>query len=133
MSGGLHNLMMLDHIQDKLQMSRNHLDHYRRKGLDMPTDDAGGKADDMKILSTGDVHLTTASPQSHPQPQPSGMGKLLAGAALGASLIGIPGAGVAGYLASQYLQKPAAEVQPPAESEKVNLGLLRVEDLQGAE
>lgn len=58
----------------------------------------------------------------------SGLGKVLAGLAIGAL---IPAAGAGGYLASQLLtpktQLPAA--QQPVETETVDLGLLRLEDL----
>lgn len=62
------------------------------------------------------------------QPQSSGIGKLLAGAALGASLIGVPGAGVAGYFLNQYLNRP--QTQQSQSDETVNLGLTRFEDLR---
>jgi len=123
--------MMLDHIQDKLQMSREHLDQYRRKGLDMPNK-GEAKADDMKILSTGDVHLTASNqhpqPQSLPQQQSGGVLKTLAILAAGAL---IPGAGIGGYLASQWLnQKPVAT---GTEDKSLDLGLLKFEDLKEQE
>jgi hypothetical protein len=47
-------------------------------------------------------------------------------------LLGVPGAGVAGYLLSQINQQkaetPAATT--PAESETVDLGLKKIEDLE---
>jgi hypothetical protein len=96
--------------------------------------------DDGTMSEPEDMHSQTIlGDVTHPTPiviqgqQSGGMGKVLAGAALGAAALGMPLAGVGGYLLSQHLQKPAAEVQQPADSEKVNLGLLRVEDLQGAE
>lgn len=71
---------------------------------------------------------------THPTPiiingqQSSGIGRTLAGLAIGAL---IPAAGVGGYLASQAL-KPAATV-PAAEDKSLDIGLLRLEDLQRAE
>ena len=65
--------------------------------------------------------------------QGSGIGKVLAGAALGASLLGVPGAGIAGYLFSQMQsQKPATVTTSPAtnEGETVDLGLKKIEDLE---
>ena len=87
------------------------------------------KEEDMRILSSGDVHVSNQSPASD-QPQPSGLGKVLAGAALGASLLGVPGAGIAGYLFSQ-MQKPQPAVsQPASDGETVDLGLKKFEELE---
>lgn len=95
--------------------------------------------DDGTNSESEDMHSQTIlGDVTHPTPiviqgqQSSGIGKVLAGAALGAAMIGMPLAGVGGYLAMQHLQKPAPEIQPPTESETVNLGLLRVEDLQAS-
>ena len=60
--------------------------------------------------------------------QSSGIGKVLAGAALGASLLGIPGAGVAGYFLSQMNQQKTAV--PDNDGETVDLGLKKIEDLE---
>jgi predicted phage tail protein len=87
-----------------------------------------------------DMHTQTIlGDVNHPAPiviagqqSGSGVGKVLAGLAIGTL---IPAAGVGGYLASQLLtpkaQPPAA--QQPVETETVDLGLLRLEDLQGVE
>lgn len=65
------------------------------------------------------------------QQQSSGtLGKVLAGAALGAALIGIPGAGVAGYLLSQMADKTEPPVVAPVDDNTVGLGLSKLEDLQ---
>lgn len=82
----------------------------------------------------GDI-IVPSQPQQQPQqPQGSGLGKVLAGAALGASLLGVPGAGVAGYLLSQMNQQKAAEAAPvipsPSPDETVDLGLKKIEDLE---
>ena len=62
--------------------------------------------------------------------QSSGIGKVLAGAALGASLLGIPGAGVAGYFLSQMNQQKSEQAVPNNDSETVDLGLKKIEDLE---
>jgi hypothetical protein len=75
---------------------------------------------------------------THPTPiiingqQSSGLGKLLAGAALGATLLGIPAAGIGGYLASQLLKPATTETTAP-EDQTLDLGLLRFEDLEPKE
>ena len=67
---------------------------------------------------------------THPTPivingqQSSGIGKVLAGLAIGAL---IPAAGLGGYLLNQQATKPAEST--PVETETVDLGLLRIEDL----
>jgi hypothetical protein len=129
----MHDLVMLDHTEQKLAMGRKHLDQYRRQGLQM--DPAKQREEEMRIISSGDVHVSQPGQASQPQqPQSSGLGKVLAGAALGASLLGVPGAGVAGYLLSQINQrKPveAAPVVPPSSpAETVDLGLKKIEDLE---
>lgn len=94
-----------------------------------PTND---REEDMRILSSGDVHVSHQSPQQQPTPQGSGIGKVLAGAALGASLLGIPGAGIAGYLLNQLQQRPQQQTtqQPQPTGETVDLGLKKIEDLE---
>lgn len=84
----------------------------------------------------GDI-IVPSQPQQQPQqPQGSGLGKVLAGAALGASLLGMP-AGVAGYLLSQMNQQKAVQPAPvvlptpsAGEGETVDLGLKKIEDLE---
>ena len=72
---------------------------------------------------------------THPTPiiingqQSSGLGKVLAGAALGAALLGIPAAGAGFYAASQLINKPTTETTAP-EDQTLDLGLLRFEDLE---
>jgi hypothetical protein len=92
--------------------------------------------DDMKggiILGDNVVHPPQVIMAGGQQQQGSGLGKVLAGAALGASLLGVPGAGIAGYLLSQMNQKPAVTPSSPAdpvETETVDLGLKKIEDLE---
>ena len=92
---------------------------------------------DSPAASEDMANQTILGDVTHPTPiviqgqQSSGLGKVLAGAAIGAALLGIPAAGAVGYLASQYLQNPS--VVPPTDSietETIDLGLLRLEDLE---
>jgi len=64
--------------------------------------------------------------------QSSGLGQLVGAALLGASLLGIPGAGVAAYLYGKS-QQPAAQNTTIEKIEDVGLGLLKFEDLKKAE
>ena len=63
------------------------------------------------------------------QPQSSGIGKVLVGAALAAGLIGIPAAGIIGYgisqIASQKDEKPIS-----SEDTNLDIGLGHLEDLR---
>ena len=87
-----------------------------------------------------DMHTQTIlGDVNHPAPiviagqqSGSGLGKVLAGLAIGAM---IPTAGVGGYLASQLMKPKAPEVPAveQVEPETVKLGLLRLEDLDGNE
>ena len=91
------------------------------------------KADEeMKVLATGDVHFTTTttSPETKVLQPPSGLGKVLAGAAITAGLLGVPAAGVAGYFLSQALSKPPVSQIQPIEDQSLDLGLLRIDDLK---
>ena len=83
-------------------------------------------SDEMNQTILGDV--------THPTPiivnrESSGLGKLLAGAALGASLLGVPAAGIGGYLLSQAKQSPPTSTETNT-TESLNLGLMRLEDLE---
>ena len=75
---------------------------------------------------------------THPTPiiingqQSSGLGKVLAGAALGATLLGIPAAGAGAYFASQLLKPTTTETTAP-EDQTLDLGLMRFEDLEPKE
>lgn len=94
-------------------------------------DSAAATGDDMGNTILGDYHppqVIVAGGQQSP-----GIGKVLAGAALGASLVGIPGAGIAGYLFNQLQNQKPAEVAPvvsPKDGETVDLGLKKIEDLE---
>ena len=60
--------------------------------------------------------------------QSSGIGKLLTGAALATGLMGIPAAGIVGYMLSQS-QKVAPVVTPPFTDESLDVGLKHFTDL----
>ena len=83
-------------------------------------------AEEMQISIDSPVVNHHHPPQ---QPQGSGIGKVLAGAALAAGLIGIPGAGVAGYFLSKLTDKPAAT--QPGTDDTVDIGLKRFSELVG--
>ena len=72
--------------------------------------------------------LTHPTPIIVNQPASNGLGKMLAGAALAAGMIGIPGAGIAGYLLSQ-MQKDNPVDAPPFTDESLDVGLGRFSDL----
>ena len=72
--------------------------------------------------------LTHPTPIIVNQPASNGLGKMLAGAALAAGMIGIPGAGIAGYLLSQMQKDKPVDV-PPFTDESLDVGLGRFSDL----
>ena len=122
---GLLGIRALQNHQSETQKNMQAENQRIRKelwGYDEPP-----SSDEMNQTILGDVNhpapIVIAGQQSG-----SGVGKVLAGLAIGAL---IPAAGVGGYLASQMLtpktQPPAA--QQPVETETVDLGLLRLEDL----
>lgn len=84
----------------------------------------------MRIVSSGDVHVVTPQPVQ-PQQQSSGIGSLIGAGILGASLLGIPGAGVAAYLYGKAQNEPAKPDTTVIEKrEDLGLGLLKLEDLK---
>lgn len=87
------------------------------------------EGDDMGNTILGDYHppqVIVAGGQ-----QSSGLGQLLGAALAGASLLGIPGAGIAGYLYSKSQSEPAKPNTTIIErSEDLGLGLLKLEDLK---
>ena len=120
----LHNLMMVGHIDEKLEMSRKHLDAYRRKGLGMKPAKEKQADDEVKILSTGNVHVTQAPKAAN------GTGKLLATGLAVAAALGIPAAGAIGYLLNQSAAaKPVVPVVEPGTETDFVPGFLRIEDL----
>lgn len=94
-------------------------------------DGGASEPEDMGHTILGDV--TNPTPIVINGQQSSGtLGKVLAGAALGAALIGIPGAGVAGYLLSKMQSKPEPQVITPTDEDTtIGLGLRKFEELEG--
>lgn len=93
-------------------------------GDDTPT----AEGDDMGSTILGD-HIVHQPPVIVTGQQQSGLGQLVGAALLGASLLGIPGAGVAAYLYGKS-QQPAAQNTTIEKVEDVGLGLLKFEDLK---
>lgn len=88
-------------------------------------EEAGEEADVRTTILGDNVHPTPIVMQSPPSP---GMGT---GAAVLAALLGasVPAAGVAGYVASQYL-KPNVVAPVQGGQTDVNIGLGRIQDYQ---
>lgn len=99
-------------------------DRYVRQAVWKAGDGASDEAGDMGHTILGDV--TNPTPiVINSQPQSGGLGKVLAGAAIAAGLMGVPAAGIGGYLLNQYLTKQT----PAASDETVDIGLLKLSDL----
>lgn len=126
---GLLGLRSLTSHQKQSELNQAAENRHARKTI-WGFDDPETEGDEMGHTILGDV--TNPTPiviNSPPQQQSNGLGKVLAGAAIGAALIGVPGAGIAGFFLNQLLNKPA-----PAQSssdDTVDIGLLRIEDLKG--
>lgn len=114
--------------------------HQKRQAANIAAEDAAvrkqlwgektntAEGDDMgDQIVLGD--LTHPTPIIVNQPQQNGLGKVLAGAALAATLIGVPAAGVAGYAISQLLNKQENTTTAPTNESDVDLGLLKLKDL----
>jgi len=107
--------------------------HVRKSLWGETTEQCDG--DDMAGSQTilGDnINPTPVVIAGAPQQQQSTLAPLLAGAAIAASAIGIPGAGIAGYLLNKALTDKPATAQPQQfpDTETVDLGLLRFDDLK---
>ncbi len=129
---GIRSLQAHQHQSELNQRAEN--EHVRRSVWGF--DEKANQGDDMQSQTIlGDHHITHPAPiVIAGQQAGSGLGKAMVGLAIGAL---IPTAGVGGYLASQLL-KPSGPAVPvpavePVKSETVNLGLLRLEDLEGNE
>jgi hypothetical protein len=117
---GVLGMQALQQTQQETQRNREAESRWARQKLWNETpDQAAASGEDMGHTFLGDVLM--------PQPQPPQQSNLLAGVLLGASLLGVPAAGVAGYLLNQ---QPANEAAQQTQ-ETVDLGLLRFEDLEG--
>lgn len=129
----LFNTVMTDHVQEKLEMGRKHLDAYRRGGLEMPPVSEG---EEMKITSAGDVHYYhPPQPVVQPQQKSSLLPTLLA-AALG--MLGPAGA-IGGYLLNQMMtkqpaapiiQRPSTEIRQIENTQQLGVRLLKESDLK---
>jgi hypothetical protein len=125
----LFNTVMTDHVQEKLEMSRKHLDAYRRGGLGMPQASEG---EEMKITSAGDVHYYhPPQPVAQPQQKSSLLPTLLA---LGLGMLGPAGA-VGGYFLKEFLQseKPVANSPTTIQNtirEEMKIRLLTEDELK---
>lgn len=95
-------------------------------------DGGASKADEMgDHIILGDNTNPTPIIITGQQQSSGSLGKVLAGAALGAALLGIPGAGVAGYLFSKLSQqKPEPVITPTDEDTTIGLGLRKFEELE---
>ena len=112
----LFQTVMTEHVLDKLEMGRRHLDHYRRQGLGMaPTAETG---EDMRITSAGPVTIHQVAPQ---QSQPASGGKSWLVPILCAALGTLgPAGAVGGYLLSRWAaQVPAQQTAAPAPAERI--------------
>jgi len=112
----LFQTVMTEHVQDKLDMNRRHLDHYRRQGLGMaPIPETG---EDMRITSAGPVTIHQLAPQ-HSQPASSGKSWLVPILCAALGTLGPAGA-VGGYLLSRWAaQVPAQQTAAPAPAERI--------------
>lgn len=133
-AGAITNQSLQGHVSRQAKNQEAEDSYVRRKAWEDQSTAGGGAVDDMGHTILGDV--TNPTPiviHSQPQQQGSGLGKVLAGAALMAGLIGIPGAAVGGYLLNQFMNQKPPAVQPtkPSEDNTVDLGLLHWDQLQG--
>jgi hypothetical protein len=126
---GLFGIQAMQKHQQETERNMEAENRHVRKslwGYDEPP-----KEEDMHTQTIlGDVTHPTPIVISQPQQQSSGLGKVLAGAAIAAGLLGIPAAGVAGYLLSKSMDKPGAN--QPTEDNTVDIGLRRIGDLIGS-
>lgn len=126
-SGVIANQSLQDHASRQAKNLAAEDAYVRRKAWE----DCSGAAEvgeDMGHTILGDV--TNPTPiviNSTPQQQPSGVGKLLLGTALGAALLGVPFAGIAGFALNHFLNKP--QPQQPTEDNTVDIGLKRLSEL----
>lgn len=115
----------------------NTKDLRRRLGRESEEEVAARKAgvikmdEEMKINSpTYPAPIIMQQPQA--QPQSSGLGKVVAGAAIAAAAMGIPGAAVGGYLLSKAFDKPPVTTINNVE-DQTTIGLKRLKDLAPSE
>ena len=106
----LFQTVMTEHAQEKLEMGRKHLDHYRRQGTGMPPTPETGE--DMRITSAGPVTIHQLAPQ---QSQSATGGKSWLVPILCAALGTLgPAGAVGGYLLSRWAaQVPSQQTAAP--------------------
>lgn len=128
-SGVIGNQSLQKHVQRQAKNQEAEDSYVRRKAWEDQPGMQTATGEDMGHTILGDV--TNPTPiVINSQPQGSGIGKVLAGAAIAAGLIGIPGAGIAGYAISQMLNRPEAVTPAPTSpNTTVDIGLGRFEDL----
>ncbi len=128
---GVLGYRMLDKHRQRLDKNIEAEDAAVRKKLWGSTESnptAGDEMGDQIVLG----NLTHPTPIIMPQQQSGSIGKVLAGAAIAAGLMGIPAAGVIGFGLSKILeQKPATA--SPSEDTSLDIGLGRFEDLLNQE
>ena len=127
---GLLGFRSLQHHQSETEKNIAAENRHVRKSVWGETAEQSAAGDDMagNTILGDNVHHPT--PIVISQGSDIGLGKVLAGAALAATLIGIPGAGVAGYFASKLLTTAPITAPKPTTDESLDIGLGRFSDLK---
>jgi len=131
-SGMMANQMLNNHRKEQQQNQAAESAFVRRQAWG---EKASAKTeDDMgdNIILGDNIHPTPIVFAPTQQPSQQQSGSLLKTMAILAAGALIPGAGIAGYLASQMISKPTTETTVP-EDQTLDLGLLRFEDLEPKE
>lgn len=89
---------------------------------------AGGARMDEEMKINSPTYPAPIIMQQPPQTQPSGVGKVIAGAAIAAAVMGIPGAAIGGYLLSKAFDKPDVTTINNVE-DQTSIGLKRLKDI----
>lgn len=124
---GVLGMQALQASQQETQKNREAESRYaRRKAWGETGEEA---SEDMGHVYLGDIQQP--SPPVIVAGQSSGLGQLIGAALVGASMLGIPGAGVAAYLYGKAQNEPAKpSVEVIEQREDLGLGLLKLEDLK---
>lgn len=93
--------------------------------------DLGAKVEEMgdHIILGDNTHPTPIVINQQPQQSSGTLGKVLAGAALSAGILGIPAAGIIGYGVSQWAAQKTEQKPVETEDTSLDIGLGRFEDL----
>lgn len=130
-AGAITNQSLQGHVQRQAKNQAAEDSYVRRKAWEEQPGMQTATGEDMGHTILGDV--TNPTPiviHSQPQQHGSGIGKVLAGAALAAGVIGIPGAGIAGYFLNQIMSRPQPVVpSQPGTDATVDIGLGKYDDL----